>query len=178
MNLRQKFHRTIYMVTFLLGTAAGILLMQWPITRAVLADEGHALIMVANRDVQDAVLDVVHKYAGLDRFMLIESGPTHQVVLTDAMTVISTTGDSSIPSGRTFVIDDNDKRYAAVHDLVARLTKLGFHDVKVIQPDPQLPLGTIMLVVSPTALPGGAIGFRPDNLVMGRLAPDEVRFLW
>ena len=179
MNFR-KVNRFLYLIVVLVvGFVGGLVASQQPFIRMVVNDPGHALFGVATPSVQTAVIDIVHRYTGLKPFMQIDSGKTHQIVLSDSITVIATMDDPRLPhSGRMFIVNDSRKRYQAAHELVDTLNRLGYHDTTIVEPDPALPKGTMLLVVSPHALPGGGIGFRPEGKIMKDIAPpSEAKFL-
>ncbi|MBU6323180.1 MAG: hypothetical protein KGI41_00925 [Patescibacteria group bacterium] len=167
-----------------MSMVAGVLIGQVvgaysPWSQMIVNDRGHALYEVANVQVRSAVIDVVGQATGLTPFMHIKSGPTDQVVLSDGITVFMTMHEApySPADVRMFVVNDPQRRWEAVQALMDRLDKLGYRDVYMTEPDSTLPHGTMFVVWSPTAFPGGGgIGFRPDGSTMAKLVGSEAKF--
>jgi len=159
----------------------GGVLFDWyvPFPRMLLHDKGHRVLLVANEKVLEVVLEVIRKYGGLTPIMQIDSGGTHQTLLSDGATVIMWVdeGVNITHGGFTFVNNNFRERLYATHELCDKLKLLGYGDARNRQPDKSLPSNTLVLTSSPTAFPGGDIGFRPDTRGMMAIAPKAARKL-
>ena len=168
-------------VILLLAAFVGGIVFDWhvPFLRMLFHDKGHRVLLVANEKVLKVVLDVIQKYGGLKPILQIDSGGTHQTLLSDVTTVIMWVdpGMDIANGGFTFVNNSVGQRLAALDELARSVAQLGYHDVSIGEPDTSLPAHTLRLATSPTAFPGGAIGFRPSTLAMAKIAPDAVRRL-
>ncbi len=149
----------------------------WP--QMILNESGHALYQVGSEADLRTVVNAVRKATGLVPFMDIRSGPTHQIVLSDGITVFATNSDPQAGTSnvRMFVVADEKKRIEAANRLRAHLIENGHTDVWLYEPDPKLPPHTMIIVRSPSTFPGdGGAGFRPDGRTMNALAAGETKF--
>lgn len=180
----KKYYRGMLLATgfALVGFVVGIayaIHSPWP--QMILADRGHALYEVGSEEDLGAITKTVQWATGEKPFMEINSGPTHQVVLSDGITVFATVHEvftEGTANVRMFVTKAPVTPMQAAETLRATLAFLGHKDVWLYEPDPKLPKGTMVIVRSKTAFPGdGGIGFRPNGNTMQRLEPDAAKLL-
>ncbi|MBI3572312.1 hypothetical protein HY091_02150 [Candidatus Kaiserbacteria bacterium] len=162
---------------FFVGIMAGIIGSH--IWRGTFGDKGHAFFAVASPAVQKVLLEVVKEYTGLGTFMTIDAGPTHQVVLSDMTTVFGTFDPAFLAQHpdlplnvRALVVQDPIVRETAAVNLAGKLFKLGF-SARIVEPLPEFPKGTFLLVQSNAFLGRGGIAFRPRGPTMAELTPKK-----
>ena len=137
----------------------------------IIFDRGHSVYGVKSRDVQQLVSEVVRGHTGLRRLHTIDTGGTHQEVLSGG-TVIAyfdrVPGIGGLPrNARSFVVWGRRRRHRAVHELVIGLRNLGYK-ASDCEPLSDFPKSTFIMVTS-DAFEGCAIAFRPHWIRMAFL---------
>lgn len=134
-------------------------------------DRGHALYAVKDECAQSVLADVVERYTALSALNMINSGPTHQQVMSGG-TVFAwfdrTPDVDALPkNARSYVVWGAKRRRRAAMELSSNLRRMGFN-AKIHEPLPGFPRDTFLMVTS-DAFVDSAHAFRPHWVKMAVL---------